>query len=306
MNLLQLQTFRAVMTTGTFTLAGRMIGRSQSSVTRLIDNLEVSIGTSLFERRKGKVTPTDAAFDLLDEVENILSALNRIQDMPRRRDPNKSKLVRVGVNPALATSFFPGVLAKLSESHPSIKVTLDVRFSLTVEERAATDQIDVGFAEGQMVKKGFSAEEFTNVPYQAVVPKSFQASECEYITPTQLQEVPVISWSSFTAANQLLNSAFDEFETGLHAPYKTTLAVAALSLAERGLGVAIIDPVTIAMHPPRNSVVLPFRPEIPFQTFILLPDGRRASKATEALMATARIQLSKTLVGLESELGRPL
>ena len=65
MNLLYFSAFRAVMLTGTVSAAAELLGRSQPAVSRLLDKLEAELGVTLFERRRGLVTPTSVARLLL-------------------------------------------------------------------------------------------------------------------------------------------------------------------------------------------------------------------------------------------------
>ena len=73
MNLIHFSAFRAVMLTGTVSGAAELIGRSQPAVSRLLDKLELELGVTLFERRKGLITPTSTAHLLLDEVDRAIA-----------------------------------------------------------------------------------------------------------------------------------------------------------------------------------------------------------------------------------------
>jgi DNA-binding transcriptional LysR family regulator len=62
MDLRQLEAFAVVMSAGSVTAAGKMLGRAQPSVTRAIQELEQELGFSLFERSGPKVTPHKEVF----------------------------------------------------------------------------------------------------------------------------------------------------------------------------------------------------------------------------------------------------
>ena len=70
-DLRQLEAFAAVMSAGSVTGAGQMLGRSQPTVTRLIQELAFA----LFERSGPKVTPTQKAFMLWAEVDSALQGV---------------------------------------------------------------------------------------------------------------------------------------------------------------------------------------------------------------------------------------
>ena len=73
MELHQLEAFSAVMSAGSITGAGRLLGRSQPGVTRAIQDLEYELGYALFNRKGPRVTPTQRAFLLYAEVERSLA-----------------------------------------------------------------------------------------------------------------------------------------------------------------------------------------------------------------------------------------
>jgi len=61
MRIRQLEAFRAVMLCQTVTKASEMLHISQPAATRLIADLEESIGFTLFERIRGRLIPTPEA-----------------------------------------------------------------------------------------------------------------------------------------------------------------------------------------------------------------------------------------------------
>ena len=70
---LDLQSFLAVMDTGSFLSASQKLGLSQSSVTRRIKKLEQTLDVQLFLRTTREVKPTLAAKRLRQRAEFILN-----------------------------------------------------------------------------------------------------------------------------------------------------------------------------------------------------------------------------------------
>jgi DNA-binding transcriptional LysR family regulator len=68
----QIDVFVACADTGSFSAAARRLGRSQSTVSATIANLEASLGTALFDRATKLPTLTDAGATLLVEARDLL------------------------------------------------------------------------------------------------------------------------------------------------------------------------------------------------------------------------------------------
>ena len=79
----QLEAFSAVMSAGSVTGAGELLGRSQPAVTRQIQGFEADLGYALFDRHGPRVTPTRRAFLLYEEVERSLVGLRAIEARAR-------------------------------------------------------------------------------------------------------------------------------------------------------------------------------------------------------------------------------
>lgn len=70
-----LRAFVDVAESGGFSKAARRLGVATSSVTRLLDSLEASLGTALLTRTTRQVTLTDAGAAYLEQISRVLSNL---------------------------------------------------------------------------------------------------------------------------------------------------------------------------------------------------------------------------------------
>ena len=272
------------MTTGTFSGAGKIVSRSQSSVSRIVDALENELGVALFERRRGKAVATEAAHELLDELERILVSMKKIKDFAGQTRSADDEAIRIGVMPALATSFLPRVIARFAEQFPDTRVAMNVRFTPTVEEGAATQVFDIGLAEEPFHRTGFETKQFLRASCMIAAPAGHPLAAAKVIAPRDLQGVTLISGTPFTAARHLSDAIFRAAGMSVMPGYETTLALGSLALVQNGMGLGIVDPVTAIEHAGSGVRLVPFRPEIPFNVGMLLPDRCRKSAALDALV----------------------
>ena len=107
LNYRQLETFRAVMLSGSASRAAELLDITQPAVSRTIAELEKGVGFVLFERIKGRLVTTPEAQMLLNEVEKSFVGLDRIRaEAARIRDFGAGSL-RIASLAALGSTLVP-------------------------------------------------------------------------------------------------------------------------------------------------------------------------------------------------------
>ncbi|MFG6569298.1 LysR family transcriptional regulator [Sulfitobacter sp. 1A13679] len=106
----QIEAFRFVMITGTITGAAEIMAVSQPAASRLIGDLDASLGFILFDRVRGRLLPTEAAGRFFQGVENFMSA-----SISLTASPNRSGLK----NPPTSRSELPQPSPPISFPPPS-------------------------------------------------------------------------------------------------------------------------------------------------------------------------------------------
>lgn len=284
LSLLHYAAFRAIMLTGTVSGAAELLGRSQPAVSRLLDKLEYELGLSLFERRKGQVTPTPVAHLLLDEIERAYVSLEALSSFSSRLARGEGGEISLAVMPALGINFVPHLLGKFRKEWPHTKVIMSVRLSVKIEEWAAAQQIDFGLAETPFRRSGFRTEIFSDAPYIVAVPRDHPLADRSHLAPADLRQGPFISWTSFVSARHLIDQALQSSSVKVDAAYETTFSISAYEMVKHGIGIAIIDPYTAVEQLDDRVRLIPFAPKIPFNVALLRPESRAANPAADALL----------------------
>src|SRR5258708_5875538 len=121
--LLALRLFARVARTGSFSRAGRELGLSQPSASRIAANLEREVGAALLTRTTRAVTLTEAGADYLARIEPILAALEEA-DHAARGTGELRGLLRVGLSSSLAVREVIPRLSPFMGRHPALRVEL--------------------------------------------------------------------------------------------------------------------------------------------------------------------------------------
>lgn len=115
MEVRDLEAFLAVMSTGSITGAARLLDRSQSQVTRLIQDLETSLGFALFERNGPRIAPTDKGIAFHEDAERFVSGIGHLRNRAKAIAGKEPEPIEIAATPAFASGIIPIALAELPE-----------------------------------------------------------------------------------------------------------------------------------------------------------------------------------------------
>ena len=155
-----LKLFARAARVGNFSGAGRELGLSQPSASRLIAALEAEVGAALFSRTTRAVTLTDAGTTYLTRVEAILAALDEA-DHEARGTGELRGVLRVGTPISFGLREIIPRLPAFMKLHPELKIELRVtdRYPDLV-----TEGIDVSFQFGVLPDSSATVRKLLHQP----------------------------------------------------------------------------------------------------------------------------------------------
>lgn len=195
MNLFQLEYFITLAETLSYTRASQKLHITQPTLSKLIINLEHSIGSQLFIRNKRDVKLTATGKLFYDEIKKTLNtyeaAVRKVKDM----ENGTTGIINVGILGTALNHFFPQIINRFQELHPTIRVNpLDYTYSQLMET-FSNGQIDLAllpdFGIGKhkdMVKKIIFSDAMC-----IVVHKNHRLSETKSVSLKMIKDEPLIS-----------------------------------------------------------------------------------------------------------------
>lgn len=133
--LFALRLFARIARTGSFSKAGRELGLSQPSVSRIAAELEKEVGAALLTRTTRAVTLTEAGTDYLARIEPILDALEEADHAVRGTGELRG-ILRVALSSSFAVREVIPRLPAFLDRHPALRIELmmnDLRQDLIQE-----------------------------------------------------------------------------------------------------------------------------------------------------------------------------
>lgn len=153
-----LASFLAVYRQQSFTRAAEQVERTQSAVSRQIQQLEEQVGVALFERLGKTVVPTDAGNALVPLAEQLLGQIDRVAETVRSYAGTNRGTLRIGASTTPGYYWLPPVLGKFHARYPGVDLHLSVANSRTIEQRIHHNELDIGFVGARLTSESLMME----------------------------------------------------------------------------------------------------------------------------------------------------
>lgn len=134
-----LETFLAIVDTGSLTRAGARVARSQSAVSLQLRQLEDVVGARLFDRDTRHVHLTAAGERLLPIARRVLAATAAVSAVAQ---PGGPRTVRVGVPEEYADRLLPDLLAVAGRHDHPVRFEVECAASGELERRVGDNRLD--------------------------------------------------------------------------------------------------------------------------------------------------------------------
>lgn len=170
LNLDQLRSFLAVVETGGFSAAARLLALSQPAVSVQIRELEQRLGLRLIERLGKRALPTAAGQDLVEHGRRIMAAVEAAEGAMRRHRDGWLGRVRIGTGAATMTYLLPSVLRALRDSYPNVEVAVATGTTDEIVERLMAMQLDIGIVTMPVAHPGLTITPVATGELVAILP----------------------------------------------------------------------------------------------------------------------------------------
>ena len=256
-SLRQLRAFAGVVEAGSFTVASKSLGVTQSGLSQSISGLETALGVSLVSRERGGVVPIGIGAEALADAVAALRAVERLhQRCSAYRDLAVGTL-RVGSVGSVAAKLLPGPLKALRDQHPALEVNLFEGTDEEVAEWVLEGVVDVGFT--AETRSGLAETVIASDEYVAVLPKDHPAKGKKRMALSDLGEEPFVMPGA--SCEPSIRAMFDEADASPNVACTVRGTSSLLSMVGAGIGVTIVPELSLPDDCSKFATVK-FRPPI--------------------------------------------
>ncbi|MPT40849.1 MAG: LysR family transcriptional regulator [Achromobacter sp.] len=294
MELRQLEAFAAVMSTGSVTAAGRLLGRSQPAISRLLQELEAEIGYPLFARSGPRVTPTEQGFLLYDDVERALTSLQQIRGRAEEIARGQAQPLLMAATSALAAGLVPDALKRIETRIGAARVQLRSASPEQVVHAVLSGAAQLGATSLPLEHRGLTVHWIGQAPCVAALPEDDPVAQQAVVPVSALAGRRLITMANPFRLRRRLDAALAP-NGQMPGTLETNSSVNALAAVRAGLGVSVLEPITAYGAPMAGVAIRPIDLDIPFFFGVITPQSQTLTPACQA-MADALAQAAADLL----------
>ena len=279
----ELAVFVRAAESGSFSRAGRELGLSQPSVSRIVGELEARLGVTLLLRTTRRINVTDAGALFLDRAREILAELEDAEDAARGLDSLRGT-IRLALPVVYGTREIIPRLPKFLSLHPLLRVEMSVADN---RQDLVAEGADVAIRLGALGDSAFGARRLETLERMMVASPAYLKARGTPKTPADLAAHDCIfgpgnygrdSWS--------FNRSGTETSVDVRGRIHTNSGPGLFASLMAGLGIGMASTVLCAAEVKAGTLVPLLRSYKlePVAVHAVFPGGPRPSTKVRALV----------------------
>lgn len=181
--------FVKTVETGSFTRAAQELDYAQSSISKMVSDLETEWGMTLMERSKKGVCLTSAGEQILPFLRKGLQDHQKLEGQICRMNGLETGVVRIGTFASVAINWLPNLFAALQLDYPGIEYEMLLGDYEEVEHWIDEGRVDCGFLRLPTLPK-FDTILLKQDEYKVVLPSDHALAKKETVAAEDLNGLP--------------------------------------------------------------------------------------------------------------------
>ncbi len=261
----QLEAFRNVMRTGTTAQAAEMMSVTQPAVSRLIADLEIHLDFKLFERNKGRLTPTPEALRFYRGVDQFFIGIDALEQSAAQIRERCPLDLRICATPALSTGLLPQAVAEFRKLHKNVAIDLETASFSQIALRLQTQQSNLGVSHAFPVLPGIEQQTLAAVEHVCAVHASHPLATRDVISPEDLAGENVLRILPQGSVNwEETKTVLESAKIPFNSDIGTQSSHTGYALIAQNLAVGLIEPFAATPWLQNDVVIRPFAPRLEY------------------------------------------
>ncbi len=209
-NFHQLHIFYTVASHGSFSRAAEALDITQPAVSIQVQELEKSLGTTLFHRRARILRLTQAGETVLAYAQQIFSLSHRLVDSVQELQGLKAGHLTLSASTTPGEFVLPLAVGQFRRIYPGIRVELSIANTRTIIQRILSGEVDLGMVGERPQERAGELEmlDYVNDEIVLVAAPEHPVAARQPLTPAQASEAGLIVREAGSATRQTAERHF--------------------------------------------------------------------------------------------------
>jgi len=269
--------------------AAKAANMTQPGASKLLSDLEESLGVRLFKRHARGIEPTPYGEIMMRHARSALAEMDRAQDEITALRSGLAGQCTIGAVVSAGTNLAPTAIALLKQQHPRIRISIEIDSSAALVGRLLKGELDVALAR---VSDSHGADELIFEPlagetHHVIVRTAHPLARKRVLDLADLAELPWILPSTGSLLRDRIDSLFVQRSLGLPRNLvETTSIPVIISLLQKTDMVAALQEVTVEPYLKAGLLTaLPFTLGMLMEPFgIITRRNHQMSPSAEAML----------------------
>lgn len=288
----QLRVFVAVARQGSFSLAGQVIGLSQSAVSHSIKELEAEVGVRLLDRTTREVQLTPAGKQLASRLMVQLEELNNTLLESGRYSGQRSATVRVAASQTISARLMPLCLARAQSLFPDIRLLLQDSVQQSVLQSVLNATADFGIVIDPQNSDEFECQPILKDPFLLLCRHDDPLVNVADIQWGDLQSRDLVLQDYASGSRVLIDSVFSRQRFSVRVVQQVGHPVTLYPMVEAGIGISILPALALPLPAGSMLAVRRLYPEVSRTLMLIRRKNRSLSPAAEVIWQLVSEQAS--------------
>ena len=244
--LLKYLAFVKTVEKNSFTLAAQELNYAQSSISKMVAELEAEWSMTLLERSKSGVRLTSAGEQIMPFLRKVLNDYHEMEGQIYRMKGIETGVVRIGTFASVAINWLPNIFAALQKDYPGIEYEMLLGDYAEVEQWIKEGRVDCGFLRLPTLPQ-FDTILLKQDEYKVVLPSGHYLTKRETINIEDLNGLPflLLEHGGKTEVSDLLERSHVQPDIR----FTTWEDFAIMAMVEKGMGVSILPDMILQRIP---------------------------------------------------------
>lgn len=279
MDIRQLSYFAEVAKHKSFTKASQTLYLSQSTISKMIKNLEEELGVILIDRSGKQIELTDEGEIVFDYAQDILHRLDDLSASLYDVMHLKKGKVKIGLPPVIGTLTFPSIMMEFRRQYPEIHLELAEVGAKKVEQYVEDREVDFGVVMLPVEETKFDVVPFVQEDLWLLIHASHPLAKSRSVSLAELSEEDfLLLTDEFTLPHRVVDECRQAgFEPKIS--YQSSQWDFIAEMISKNLGVTLFPKSICERYHSDDVKTVPLSKSIPWKLGVILAKNRYVSYA---------------------------